>query len=326
MPEEILPNLFRIRVPLIGNPLRELNSYLIRGDGRNLLIDTGFRQDPCRQALLAGLKDLGVRREDTDILLTHLHSDHSGLGPEFVGEGREIYIGERDLPWMCSDTRNELWKHSDIAYRLAGFPVTILFEADRSNPARSMAPAPDFTRYHPIKNGEVLQVGGYRLKAVLTPGHTPGHLCFWLEEQGVMFTGDHVLFDITPNITAWMGVPDSLGDYLASLRAISRFDVKLTLPAHRESGELKPRIESLLRHHEIRLNEALSVVKNNPGFTAVEIGGKMTWKIHADSWETFPLTQKWFAVGECMSHLDHLIALGKVRREVSGEVYRYYAV
>ncbi len=326
MPEEILPNLFRIRVPLIGNPLRELNSYVIRGDGRNLLIDTGFRQDPCRQALQAGLTELGVRREDTDILLTHLHSDHSGLGPEFVGDEREIFIGELELPWMLTDSRNELWKRGDKAFQLAGFPAKTLFEANRSNPARSMAPAPDFHRYHPVKDGEVLEIGGYRLKAVHTPGHTPGHLCFWMEEQGVMITGDHVLFDITPNITTWVGIPDSLGNYLESLKAMNRYDVNLALPAHRESGELKSRIQRLLCHHEHRLDEALSAVKNNPGLSAVEIGGKMTWKIRADSWETFPQTQKWFAVGECMSHLDHLMALGEIRREVSGEVYRYYAV
>lgn len=326
MPEEILPNLFRIRVPLIGNPMRELNSYLIRGNGRNLLIDTGFRQAPCRQALLAGMKSLGVRREETDILLTHLHSDHSGLGPEFVGDEREIFMSEADLPWMLTGTRSECWKLSDKAYRLAGFPLEILFQADKSNPARSMAPAPDFPRYHPIANGDVLEAGGYRLRAVMTPGHTPGHLCFWMEEQGVMFTGDHILFDITPNITAWAYVPDSLGDYLESLKAMGRFNVKLALPGHRESGEINTRIESLLRHHERRLDEARCAVRNSPGLSAVEIGGKMTWKIRSDSWETFPLTQKWFAVGECMSHLDHLLALGEIRREVSDGVYRYFAV
>lgn len=72
-------NIYSIFVPLPGNPLKNLNAYLIKSEsGRNLLIDTGFRQDECRQALLAGLDELGVSMENTDIFLTHMHSDHTG--------------------------------------------------------------------------------------------------------------------------------------------------------------------------------------------------------------------------------------------------------
>lgn len=48
------------------------------GKARNLLVDTGFRTEGCKKALLKGLEQLGVSMEDTDILLTHLHADHSG--------------------------------------------------------------------------------------------------------------------------------------------------------------------------------------------------------------------------------------------------------
>lgn len=65
-------------MPLPGNPLKNLNAYLIQGP-RNLLVDTGFRQEECRTALTAGLAELGVDMASTDIFLTHLHSDHAGL-------------------------------------------------------------------------------------------------------------------------------------------------------------------------------------------------------------------------------------------------------
>ena len=87
MTERISEGLYRIPVPLPGNPLRELNSYLLTGGERAVLIDTGFRQEACRQALLAGLDELGVNRRDVDVVLTHLHSDHAGLAPEAVGGG-----------------------------------------------------------------------------------------------------------------------------------------------------------------------------------------------------------------------------------------------
>ena len=96
---EILPGIYRIPVPLTGNPLKELNSYVIRGNGngdRNILVDTGFRREECRNAVLNGLKILGIRMEDTDILLTHLHADHSGNAADLLCEGRTAYIGEID--------------------------------------------------------------------------------------------------------------------------------------------------------------------------------------------------------------------------------------
>ena len=119
-----------------------------------------------------------------------------------------------------------------------------------------------------------LPCGGYTLKAVLTPGHTPAHMCFWMEETKTMFTGDHVLFDISPNITLWQEVDDSLGDYLESLKKIDKYDVKLALPGHRESGDFHARIVDLLEHHEKRLEECLDVVCSNPDMTIYDIAGK----------------------------------------------------
>ena len=100
MPEQIIPNLYRIPVPLPGNPLKELNAYLIRGTDRPLLVDTGFRQEPCRQALFAQLAELGLGPGDVDVLLTHLHSDHAGLAPEAAGERGVIYVSSLDRPML----------------------------------------------------------------------------------------------------------------------------------------------------------------------------------------------------------------------------------
>ncbi len=97
--EKVADGIWRIGVELPQNPLRELNSYLIRGkeNGRDLLIDTGFRREECREALFAGLQALGSSPERLDILLTHLHSDHTGLSREAAGAGSRIYISGTDL-------------------------------------------------------------------------------------------------------------------------------------------------------------------------------------------------------------------------------------
>lgn len=324
MTQEVLPHIYRIPVPLKGNPLKELNSYLIRGKERNLLIDTGFRQPACREAMEAGLKELGVARDDTDVLLTHMHSDHSGLAPEFVGKDRHIYVSSIDQVYLDIHKRLERWKKIDESYNRGGFPSELLQSLMINVPARSMAP-PEYEGYRILNHGDVLEAGGYRLTALLTPGHTPGHMCYWMEEQGVMFTGDHILFDITPNITAWVGVENSLSDYMESLRMIRKYPVKLALPGHRAAGDFNSRIGALLRHHEARLAECLEKVRENPGMTVYETASRMTWQIRARNWEDFPDNQKWFATGECMSHLDYLRAEGKIRRETEGGVDRYFA-
>ncbi len=79
MIEEVFKNIFRIGVVLPGNPLKEVNCYFIRGDKTDLLIDTGFNRDACRDALKAGFEELGSDPERRDVLATHLHSDHCGI-------------------------------------------------------------------------------------------------------------------------------------------------------------------------------------------------------------------------------------------------------
>ena len=86
------------------------------------------------------------------------------------------------------------------------------------------------------------------------------------------------------------------------------------------------RIEALLAHHERRLAETEALLAEHPGMTAYETAGKMRWKIRAASWEEFPPSQKWFAVGECMAHLDYLRLRGRIRREMDGEVWRWFTV
>lgn len=328
MPEQILSGLYRLPIPLEGNPLKELNAYLIKGADRSLLIDTGFRRESCRQALFSQLAELGLRPGEVDVLCTHLHSDHTGLAPDAAGENRTVYIsGEDSYIFSDEDTWRAYWRTVEARFLEEGFPPELMEHMWETNPAHSMAP-PRETAYVSLKDGDVLEAGGFRLRCLSVPGHTPGQLCFWLEEQGAMLLGDHVLFDITPNITTWNTLPDALGHYLDSLKKIRAYDVALPLPGHRGRGDLKARVDALLDHHRFRLEETRQAVKNHPGLGAYYLAGYLTWSIRAKSrdWADFPLTQKWFAVGECMSHLERLEAEGAIRREVRDGLALYYTV
>lgn len=323
MPQEVLDNIYRIEIPLPNNPLRRLNSYLIRGEERSLLVDTGFRQPECRAALFEALDELKVRRDTLDVFGTHIHSDHIGLAPEVVGQGCKIYLGEGDFHWAASEESNLYWQIMDERFLVEGFPADGLLALRDTNPARNYGPELDLPSYTVVRGGDCFDIGGHHLEVVEAPGHTPGMVCLWMEAEGVMFTADHILFDITPNITMWPNMGNSLGTYLESLKRFRTYPVKKSLPGHREEGDYFGRIDALLLHHEHRVAETESVVHAQPGMTAYDIAGRMTWAIKAKNWQEFPLIQKWFAVGEALAHLDYLCANGRLTRVEDHGLHRY---
>lgn len=324
MAQQIAKDLWRLDIPLVGNPLKNLNSYLILGE-RSLLIDTGFRQPPCMEAMERQLTELGVDRDKMDIFLTHLHSDHSGLAPELIRPGCQIYFGALDGKRLTTNQRNPaFWRSNYDSYILEGFTAEEMEVLWTDNPAKNASPIL-YDHYTFVEDGEELVYGDHRLRCILTPGHTPGHLCLYDENHKWLFSGDHVLFHITPNICRWAWAEDSLGDYLESLKRVRELDVELLLPAHRQdTGDLTARTLELEAHHARRVEEALETVVREPGLTAYEIAGRMNWSIRCRNWEDFPLTQKYFAVGEALSHLDYLMVRGRVQRRMTDGKYRYF--
>lgn len=319
MLEQIRDGVYRIGVTLPQNPLRELNSYVICGDGRNLLIDTGFNRPECLEALQGGIRELGLDMECTDIFLTHLHSDHVGLASQVAGKGSRIYMNPIDNAGMNRFlTHPDGWGNQALRFLGEGFPPDELAVVKENNPGRKYRPN-SVLEAIPVEDGTEIEVGGVRLKGIFTPGHTPGHTCLFCEEEGVLFTGDHVLFDITPNITMWPNMPNALGRYLESLEKVRALPVKLALPGHRHTGDLEARIQALFTHHRNRVGETLAIVQREPGLTAYQVASRMTWDIKADSWEAFPLNQKWFATGEALAHLEYLMEEGQVAREAGPE-------
>ena len=325
MAERVGKNLWRLDIPLVGNPLKNLNSYLLTGP-RSLLIDTGFRQGPCRAAMERQLEEIGVDRDRLDIFLTHLHSDHMGLAPELIRPGCRVYIGRVDGARLTAPDQEGRWRTIFTEYVRDGFSPEEMERLWDTNPAKVAAPPP-WDGYTFLEDGDVLTYGESRLRCVLTPGHTPGYLCLYDEESRRLFCGDHVLFHITPNICRWDGVEDSLGDYLRSLERVKSLEVTELLPAHRsETGDLCRRAEELAAHHARRIENAWETVRRRPGLTAYEIAGHMAWSIRCRSWEDFPLTQKFFAVGEALAHLDYLEARGRVERRERAGKWTYHAL
>jgi glyoxylase-like metal-dependent hydrolase (beta-lactamase superfamily II) len=313
MTVQVAPDIYQIDVPLPKNPLKNLNSYVVKGQGGHLIIDTGFNRRECREALLAGLNQLNIDMNETDIFLTHFHSDHSGLAAEIASDQTRIFISAADEPLLrvvsekeslLSVTRTAL---TEKLYTEEGFPAQDIVRVKTVSPGRVYSVNKVFPYTH-VRDGDTLHIGGRDFTCVATPGHTPGHMCLYLEREKIMFLGDHVLFDITPNIAIWAEIMmDSLDYFIQSLNKIKQYDCRWAFPAHRSvSGDLNQRIEQLLDHHQARLQDILRIVREHKQMNAYQIASHMKWDINAKCWEDFPLAQKWFAVGEAIAHLNHL--------------------
>ncbi|MCU0597777.1 MAG: MBL fold metallo-hydrolase [Desulfobacterales bacterium] len=320
MQEEIYPNLYRLKIPLPESPLKYLNSYVIKGGARNLVVDTGLNRDVCKSAMMEGLKALNVSLDTLDIFITHLHADHFGLLSELVTENTKIYFNRPDAEII------EHWQGFEpmIQYGArSGFPEEILRSALHQHPGFKYG-----SRWTPslniLNDDDVLEIGGYRFSCIQTPGHTHGHMCLHEPSARFLIAGDHLLSDITPNIQCWWEDGDPLGDYISSLDKIYHLKVDRVLPGHRRLFEnYTERIDELKHHHEHRLEEILRLLEKKSPITAFETASQMTWDIEADSWDTFPVAQKWFATGEAISHLRYLERRGKIRRQSEDPVITF---
>jgi glyoxylase-like metal-dependent hydrolase (beta-lactamase superfamily II) len=313
--EEILPSLYRIKVPLPGSPLKATNSYAIKGAERSLIIDTGWNREDCLAALVSGLKECGVNFKKADFFITHMHADHSGLVSALAGEEARIYFGWADAAIMKSTAPGHWEEQTDFARR-CGFPGDELEKALGGHPGRRYNPGTSLN-LSVAKEGDTISIRDYLFQCIETPGHTEGHVCLYEPNKKIFLCGDHILVNITPNITLNSEERNPLKEYLMSLDKVYDLDVELVLPGHRSIfRNHKKRIRELKQHHQTRLNEVISILRNGKQ-NVFQIASQMTWDISYRSWDLFPPSQKWFAFGEAMAHLKYLEEEGKVRRETT---------
>ena len=314
MIDEVLSDIYRIEIPLPRSPLKALNSYLIKGEGRYLLIDTGQNREECKQEMLTGLKELGVDLARTDFFITHLHVDHLGLLAELKTDTSRVYFNQKEAR-MVNCTRSESekrWQKRYAFYISNGFPKAELEEAIKHHPFHRFG-LKQRIAFTVLKEGDALEIGDYSFRGIETPGHSPGHMCLYEPNKKLLIAGDHILFDITPNITCWPEMEDSLNKYLASLDKIYNFECDIVLPGHRKAGKShRKRIIELQDHHQARANEILSALETGKK-TGFQLASYVTWNLNCRSWADFPPAQKWFAVGETVAHLQYLEKKGAVK-------------
>ena len=301
MIDEVVPGLFRMEIPLPKNPLKYVNSYVIKDPDWNLVIDTGLNQDECYEAMIAGLAELSVDLEKTKFFITHLHADHFGLVDRLVKDPSQIFFSRPEMEIIESWSG---WEPMVQYAALNGFPENLLRAAIDSHPGfkHKSGWVPGMKK---MGDGDRIEIGDFSFTCVETPGHTLGHLCLYESRKKLLVSGDHILGDITPNIQCWSDRDNNLNDYLRSLDKVGQLDVELTLPGHRTViRDVGARIEELKAHHGRRCDEVVSILSRS-GKSAFETAAMMSWDL-SGTWEDFPLPQKWFATAEATAHLRYL--------------------
>jgi glyoxylase-like metal-dependent hydrolase (beta-lactamase superfamily II) len=313
--EQLRADLWSIPVPMFG-PLRYVSVYVFALDGGGLgLIDTGWDSDEGWSALTQGLTTIGASVEDVrGALITHMHGDHNGLAGrvrEASGAWIAMHPADAAIITRPGGRDPEQFVRNQVEFLVALGASRTEAEGDVGRPEDLAMVGRIAVPDRLIEDGELADLPGWSLRAVHTPGHTPGHLCFDEERTGLFFAGDHVLPRITPNIsTITGGAPDPLRDYLESLAAVGTTEPAEVLPAHewRFRG-LKSRTDELTAHHEHRLRELLEAVRANPASTAWQLAGHLTW---SRPWEQYERGMRIFAVTETDAHLRLLASRGDI--------------
>lgn len=319
--EQIMPNLYRAVIPLPRNPLKATNSFIIKGAGRNLVIDTGMNREECKTAMLNALDQLGIDLAVTDFFITHLHADHVGLVDELASKEAIIYFNRPDAEIL---NYKGLWQLAGSLAGRHGFPVELVNAAIDSHPGQRYSPVNPIG-FTMVEDGETISYSSFKLQCIHTPGHTGGHTCLYEPQQKLFFSGDHILGDITPNISTWLDESNPLKDYFSSLDRVYAMDIKLVLPGHRRMiHDCRRRIDELKVHHKLRLEEVKDIIGRKGRGSAFEVAAEMTWDLVADCWDDFPLMQKWFATGEALGHICYLESQGFLKREMVGESMLFY--
>ncbi len=328
-PADLGQGIWSLPVPLPDSTLRYVVPYALEVPGGLVLIDAGWDAEQPWNSLVSGLAAMGATPNDVrGVLVTHAHPDHYGLAPrvrEISGAWVALHPADRHmLAGDLAEAEQRFVRGLGWLTRMGAPPDDIEDWVQVRGAALSLmlVGLPDRELVH----GEVVaDVPGFALTAIHTPGHTDGHVCFIEHDREVLFSGDHVLAKISPNVstmTSLLGNP--LGVYLESLRTASRLDVDLAYPAHVEPiAKLRDRVDELLLHHELRLVEMLETLTAESDLTAYDVASRQPWK---RGWIGLTGQMRRAAVGETHAHLLELQARSLVAQYEDAQVLRWRAV
>lgn len=309
---EVAEGVYQLKVP-VPFPLVFVSVYLVEGDDGWTIIDTGYDYPEGREVWESGVRQVGL---DLDwdvgrIVVTHFHPDHLGLA-RWLQErsGAPVYMLEGEIYHS-----REVWNnpdHASFAGHLVrgGMDRALAERAAAQMRAKLSLPG----EVLPLQEGEKIELGAGAARVLHAPGHADYQVMLHDEGRKILFSADHVMLEITPNIGLW---PDTKGRplarYLESLSGLRGLDADLVLPGHGPLfHDFDGRVDELLLHHEERLDlmqRALGDETRTPFAVSRELFRY-----------TLSLYERCFALAETLAHLEYLVSEGRAERVEDGHV------
>ncbi|MGB0670146.1 MAG: MBL fold metallo-hydrolase, partial [Rhodospirillales bacterium] len=263
-------------------------------------------------------------RPVTKLIVTHFHPDHLGLSgwlADRFGLTPHMTRAEWATGRMLVLESPDSMRGPALAfYARSGFGPDLMEKAAKRGKSYAQRIQPVPGAFHCLRHGGSISIGGREWRIIVGEGHSPEHAALYCEEAKVLISGDQILPKISPNISVWPQEPDAdpLSLYLGTLdRFRGLAEDTLVLPSHNWPFRgLERRVDELAHHHDERLDETATACREAPK-TALEVM-KVLFKRELDDHQLF------FAIGEAVAHLSHLVTSGRVTMSDDADGVRRY--
>ena len=304
----------QVTIPL---PFRldHVHCFLAEGSNGRTIMDAGLNA----KATADIWKPIIEEKQITQIILTHYHPDHFGYAGTLQQlTGAEVWMTETDekagISYWEPDSLNSL----KDKYAACGLPAeeSSALSDDESGFRGKVTPYPTVNRH--LEEGSRIVFGHYEYEVILTPGHSDGLITLYNEEKSVLFSTDHILPRISPNISYWFrGINNPLEAFFRSLKKIQKLNVEHVIPSHEKPfTNANKRIMELLDHHQDRLLFLYKAMKEP---VTVHQACQVLFK-------NLTVHETRFAIGETLAHLEYLYLNDQCQRFKRNNVWYYQSI
>ena len=258
----------------------------LKGNKIKVLIDAGMGPEK-----LEPVKKMGIDM----LILTHCHIDHRLTRTEIL-----------DVPVWCHEEDAIYLKDREIFYQSMGLKRSGLDLSDLFDVGRDVL---EMEVRHELVDGEQIDLGGITLETIHTPGHTPGHLAFFIPEYRLLFSGD---IDLTPFGPFYGHDFADINDLLASIERLKQLDARVvatghSLPINNHISEKFDDYMEIVHKRDRLLLDCLTKPRSLEYFR----GRNLLYRAYPD----FPDLIRWFDLVHIEKHLERLESRGKIRHD-----------